>query len=99
MKGVTKHVLARMKKHLPGAKGRVQWGIAIYSVHGKDIVGLAGRRNFYSLYVTRGDVVRKYVPRLGKVSAGKGCIRFKSLADFNLGGLDAMLKERKARAD
>jgi uncharacterized protein YdhG (YjbR/CyaY superfamily) len=92
-----KKVLARMKKHLPGAKGRVQWGIAIYSINGKDVVGLAARSKLYSLYVPHGEIVRKYVPRLGKVTAGKGCIRFRSLDDLNLAELDRMVKELKSR--
>ena len=92
-----KKVLARMKKHLPGAKGRVQWGIAIYSINGKDVVGLAARSKLYSLYVPHGEIVRKYVPRLGKVTAGKGCIRFRSLDDLNLAELEHMVKELKSR--
>ena len=69
----------------------------LFSVNGKDVVGLAARSKFYSLYVTHGDIVRKYVPRLGKVSAGKGCIRFRSLDELNLAELDRMVKELKSR--
>ena len=69
----------------------------LFSVNGKDVVGLAVRSKFYSLYVTHGDIVRKYVPRLGKVSAGKGCIRFRSLDALNLAELGRMVRELKGR--
>ena len=69
----------------------------MYSMNGRDVVGLAARTNFYSLYVPHGEIVRKYVPRLGKVSAGKVCIRFRSLGGLNLTELDRMVKELNSR--
>ena len=95
--GPMEKVLALMKKLLPGAQQRIQWGIAIFALSGKDVIGIAARTGFYSLYVPHGATVKKYAPRLGKVSAGKGCIRFKNLNEVDLGELEKMVKEMKRK--
>lgn len=52
------------------------------------VVGLANQKRYVSLYLCA-TVDGAYLPeanaqRLGKVSVGKGCIRFRRLADLNL---------------
>jgi uncharacterized protein YdhG (YjbR/CyaY superfamily) len=97
MAETTSRVLALMRKRLPGATEVVKWGIALFCLDGKEVTGVAARKGFYSLYVARADVVEKYVPRLGDVEAGKGCIRFKSLDGVKLRELERMLDELKKR--
>jgi hypothetical protein len=52
------------------------------------IVCLANQKNYISLYVCACDkdgyVAEKNRERLGKVSVGRSCIRFKKLEDLNL---------------
>ncbi len=52
------------------------------------VVGLASQKNYISLYICLSEK-DQYLPeknkhRLGNVSVGKSCIRFKTLADLNL---------------
>ncbi|MEO5720830.1 MAG: DUF1801 domain-containing protein [Chthoniobacterales bacterium] len=52
------------------------------------VVALASQKNYFSLYmcaVENGEyLVEKNKARLGKVSVGKSCIRFKKLEDLEL---------------
>ena len=62
------------------------------------IVALASQKNYMSLYICALDnghyLAEKYKAKLGKVSVGKSCIRFKKLDDINLD----VLKEVITRA-
>lgn len=61
------------------------------------MIGLAAQKNHLSLYVCAGKE-GKYLPeiygsRLGKVSCGKSCIRFKRLEDLDLGAVEEICRE------
>lgn len=67
------------------------------------VVALANQKNYMSLYICAVEN-GKYVPeananRLGKVSVGKSCIRFKKLADLNLDTVKEILSELQSRKD
>ncbi len=59
-------------------------------------VALASQKNYISLYVCAvvdgAYLAEKHKDKLGKVSVGKSCIRFKKLDDLNLEELDKVLK-------
>ena len=61
------------------------------------IVALANQKNYMSIYVcavSDGEyLAEKYKDKLGKVSVGKSCIRFKKLEDLDLKTLKKVLKE------
>lgn len=61
------------------------------------IVSLASQKNYISLYVCAVDggeyLAEKNKDKLGKVSVGKSCIRFKKLEDLNLEQLDKVIKK------
>jgi hypothetical protein len=60
------------------------------------IVALANQKNYISLYVCAVEdgkyVAEEHAPKLGKVSVGRSCIRFKKLEDINLDELKKVLK-------
>lgn len=60
------------------------------------VVGLASQKNYLSLYICRCDgdgyLVEKNKSRLGKVSVGKSCIRFKCLKDLNLKAATSLVR-------
>lgn len=67
------------------------------------MVALANHKNYISLYIC---AVKdgKYVAetnknRLGKVSVGRSCIRFKKLEDLNLDVVRELLVELQARKE
>lgn len=59
-------------------------------------IGLASQKNYISLYVCaleNGEyIAEKYKSKLGKVSVGKSCIRFKSIDDLNFDALAKVIK-------
>ena len=59
------------------------------------IISLASQKNYISLYVccvADGEyIAEKYKEKLGKVSVGKSCIRFKKLEDIQLKAIDELL--------
>lgn len=64
------------------------------------LVGVASNKQAISLYVTAADqqgyLAERYAERLGKVSCGRSCIRFKKLDDLDLGALRELLQEAAA---
>jgi len=61
------------------------------------IVALASQKHYISVYVCaveRGEyLAEKYKKKLGKVSVGKSCIRFKTLAQVDLPALKDVLRK------
>jgi len=58
-----------------------------------ELCAMASQKNYMALYVCEGDIVKTHLAKLGKVSCGKGCIRFKRIEDLNLSVVEAILKE------
>ena len=58
-----------------------------------ELCALASQKNYMALYVCEGDIVKAHLARLGKVSCGKGCIRFKRIDDLDLSAIESILKE------
>lgn len=60
------------------------------------VISLANQKNYVSVYVCSVEngeyVAEKNKNRLGKVSVGKSCIRFKKIEDVNLDVLDEVIK-------
>jgi uncharacterized protein YdhG (YjbR/CyaY superfamily) len=67
----------------------MQYGLPAFG----DLCALASQKNYMALYVCESDVVKAHLAGLGKVSCGKGCIRFKRLTDLNLDVLERILRE------
>lgn len=64
------------------------------------VIALASQKNYISLYVCciveGGYLAESYKDRLGKVSVGKSCIRFKKLEDLDLDVVrEVLLKAEK----
>lgn len=64
------------------------------------IVALASQKNYISLYICAGDkdgyLAEANKGKLGKVSVGRACIRFKKLADLNLPVALSLVKKASA---
>jgi uncharacterized protein YdhG (YjbR/CyaY superfamily) len=67
----------------------MQYGLPAFG----DLCVLASQKNYLALYVCEGDIVKAHLAQLGKVSCGKGCIRFKRLGDLNLNAVESILRE------
>jgi uncharacterized protein YdhG (YjbR/CyaY superfamily) len=80
---------ALIRRVAPQAEEWMQYGLPAFG----DVCALASQKNYMALYVCEGDIVKAHLPQLGKVSCGKGCIRFKRLADLNLSPVESILRE------
>ena len=67
----------------------MQYGLPAFG----DLCAMASQKNYMALYVCESDIVKAHLAQLGKVSCGKGCIRFKRLADLNLSSVESILRE------
>ncbi len=73
----------------PKAVEAMQYGLPAFG----DLCALASQKNYLSLYVCESDLVKAHLAQLGKVSCGKGCIRFKRLTDLNLATVESLLRK------
>ena len=80
---------ALIRRVAPQAEEWMQYGLPAFG----DVCALASQKNYIALYVCEGDIVKAHLPQLGKVSCGKGCIRFKRLADLKLSSVESILRE------
>lgn len=60
------------------------------------VISLASQKNYISIYVCALDrdkyIAEKYKSKLGRVSVGKSCIRFRKFSDININILEKVLK-------
>ena len=80
---------AVIRRVSPQAAEWMQYGLPAFG----DLCAFASQKNYMALYVCEGDIVKAHLAQLGKVSCGKGCIRFKRLADLNLKSVESILRE------
>ncbi len=57
-----------------------------------DLCALASQKNYMALYVCESEIIHEHLSRLGKVSCGKGCIRFKRIDDLDLTAVEDILR-------
>jgi uncharacterized protein YdhG (YjbR/CyaY superfamily) len=82
-------VRAVIRRVAPGAVEAMQYGLPAFG----DLCALASQKDYMALYVCESDLVKGHLAQLGKVGCGKGCIRFKRLADLNLNAVESILRE------
>ena len=87
---------AMIRAAAPDAVEGMQYGMASY-VRGDILFGLASQKAHMGLYVCDADAVEAHRKRLGKLDCGKGCIRFKKLADLPLDAVADILREAALR--
>src|SRR5687767_4423509 len=80
---------ALIQRVAPNAVEAMQYGLPAFG----DVCALASQKNYMALYVCESDIVKAHLAQLGKVSCGKGCIRFKRLSDLNLKAVESILRE------
>ena len=98
-----------IKKTVPDLKPLILYGMIGYGTFhykyasGREgdwtVLGLANQKNYISFYACMSDgqqyIAEKYKKKLPKASIGKSCIRFKKLADVDLGVIKEIIKENE----
>ncbi len=106
-KEIIKHLHSLIQKTSPDLKphfayNMLGYGSFKYKNYKKEIIdwpiiALASQKNYVSLYVCSLEggkyLAEKYKQKLGKVSVGKSCIRFKKLEDLNLDEVKKIIKK------
>jgi uncharacterized protein YdhG (YjbR/CyaY superfamily) len=82
-------IRALIHRVAPNIVEAMQYGLPAFG----DLCAFASQKNYLSLYVCESELLNAHLATLGKVKCGKGCIRFKQLADLNLGAVESLLSE------
>jgi uncharacterized protein YdhG (YjbR/CyaY superfamily) len=82
-------VRALIHRVAPKTVEAMQYGLPSFG----DLCALASQKNYMALYVCESELVKSHLAALGKVSCGKGCIRFKRLGDVNLSAVENLLRD------
>jgi hypothetical protein len=102
--GLIKRVAPSLKRHF--AVNMIGYGSFKYKNYKREIVdwpivAVASQKNYISVYVCSivdgRYVAEMFKDKLGKVSVGKSCIRFKKLDDVNLDGLGKIIGQAKEK--
>ncbi len=73
-------------------EARYYKNIILINLKGKDILGISPRKTKYSMYLYNLEAKAKYLPKLGKIDDGVGCLRFKKWEDINPDGISEMFR-------
>ncbi len=79
----------------PGIQEVIEFKMPTFHTNQR-ICGFSSRKNYIALYCNP-EVVDRHRDSLGKLNCGKGCIRFRKLADAPLDALKTILKETAER--
>jgi uncharacterized protein YdhG (YjbR/CyaY superfamily) len=85
-----------IREAAPTATECMRYGVPSYEV-GELLCSVAAQKQHYSLYVMDTKLLDRFRSQLGKLSVGKGCIRFRKLEDAPVGLLRQILSEAAAR--
>ncbi len=81
----------------PQAQVVDQLGFKLFVQDKKQLIGISVDDGRYSLLVPQSEIIDKYLPRLGQVRAGAGCVYFAHIADLNIEVLEEMLDDIRLR--
>ena len=89
---------ALIREVAPTAVECMRYGLPGYDQGGL-LCAFAAQRNYLAFYLLDPEVVEKFRPRLGGLSSGKGCIRFRRFAELPVEVVRRMLAEAVRRRD
>ncbi len=84
-----------IKRAAPKAHESMKHGMPFYELDGP-LFAFAAQKHYFALYVSESEVLAANIPKLGKISAGKGCVRFKTAAELDFAATAQMLREAAA---
>ncbi len=87
---------ALIREAAPTATECMRYGVPSYEL-GELLCSVAAQKQHYSLYVMDTKLLDRFRPQLGKLSVGKGCIRFRTLQDVPLALLRQIVSGAAAR--
>lgn len=95
LQGERKEIIIWLREVLntavPGLHESMEYGMPTYN-KGEKYFAFASQVQYASLYVSDLDLLRSYKNKLGKVSLGRSCIRFRHLSDIDQKAVVELLK-------
>jgi uncharacterized protein YdhG (YjbR/CyaY superfamily) len=88
---------ALIKEVAPEAVEAMRYGMAGYEMDGDILASVGSQKRYLALYVCDAGAVEAHREHLGKLDCGKGCIRFRKLADLPLGVIADILRSAADR--
>ena len=95
-RGVVKRLRGLVKESAPRATECMRYGMPSFEL-GDLFCSFAAQKGHYALYVMDTQLVDRFRPRLGKLSVGKGCIRFKKVDELPMEIVRRLLAEAATR--
>ena len=96
LEGERKEAIAKLRelvlKIQPNMNESMKYHMPTYSQK-DNYIAFASQKQYISLYIRSNELLLKYKLKLGKVSLGKNCIRFRKLADMNFDVIENLLME------
>src|ERR1700730_15335987 len=77
---LVEHLRSLIRQAAPTAKEEIRYGMLCYDQGGL-LFGLGAQKHFVGLYVMATQSLKDMAEELRTIDHGKGCLRFKSLAD------------------
>ncbi len=65
-------------ENAPEVEETFQHELPFYNLADSPFIALASQKNHISLYLNDPSLIQEYTPKLGKVSAGKNCLRIRN---------------------
>ena len=87
-----------IKEVAPDAREIMNYGMPTYVIADCPIIALASQKRHLAIYVCAWQAMNRFRSRLGKTNCGKGCIRFRQLADLKLPVVEQLLAAAAAEA-
>ena len=87
-----KTIIQMLQNKYPQAGAMGCWDMVVFEVHGTVVAGISVKDDF-GILIPHSGLVRKYLPRLGKVRNENGCLRFNTLQDINMEELGLLINE------
>lgn len=80
---------------VPGLREEMRYGMPTF-LTAEVFLALAAQKRYFCLYFCNPELLAQYRTELGKLSTGKGCVRFKSLDQLPMNCIEAMVRAAAA---
>ena len=88
---------ALIRKAAPGLQETMAHGMAAYLRDGEMLFALAAQKQNLAFYCCDTGALARHVKQLTATSAGKSCVRFKTLAQLDLAAVETLIRDVASR--
>ena len=89
---VVESLVEIVREELPDVRETLHYKMPTFETDGP-LVAVGAQKRHFALYVCEAPALDRYRDRFAHLDVGKGCIRFRALADLPLDDVRVMLRE------